>query len=77
MSFNYSKLRGRIREKCGTQDAFAKLLGIGNVSLSARLNNKIDFDSREISDACEILSIPRDEIPQYFFCEESSETRTA
>ena len=39
MSWDYSKLRGKIREVCGTQDAFADRIGIGRVSLSQRLNN--------------------------------------
>lgn len=27
INLNYSKLRGRIREKCGTEGAFAKSIG--------------------------------------------------
>ena len=34
--FDYSKLRGRIKEIFGTQDAFADAVGIGRVSLSKR-----------------------------------------
>ena len=43
MTWDYSKLKGRIKEKCGTQDEFAARLGIGRVSLSKRLNNQIEF----------------------------------
>ena len=43
MSFDYAKLRGKIKEVYRTQDEFAKALGIGRVSLSQRLNNTLDF----------------------------------
>lgn len=76
MTFDYSKLLGKIREKCGTQDKFAELLGIGRVSLSQRLNNRLDFDAKEMKKSCAILDIPESEIPEYFFCTLSSETRT-
>lgn len=76
MDFNYDKLRGKIKEKCGTQDRFAERMNLGRVSISQRLNNKLDFTSKEIEKACKILDIPYSEIPEYFFRLTSSETRT-
>lgn len=67
MKWNYQKLRGRIKEKCGTQDAFADLLGIGRVSLSKRLNNTLEFSQDEIYKSCDILDIKPVDIPLYFF----------
>ena len=67
MSFDYSKLNGKIREVCGTQNNFAHLLGIGRVSLSQRLNNRLEFSQEEIYKACDILHIDLCEIPAYFF----------
>lgn len=67
MEWDYRKLRGRIKEKCETQDAFAEKLGIGRVSLSQRLNNQLEFSQAEIFHACVILDIPFAEIPAYFF----------
>lgn len=67
MAFDYSKLRGKIKEVYGTQDKFAKKLGIGRVSLSQRLNNLLDFSQEEINKSCEILGIEKKEIPVYFF----------
>ena len=67
LAYNYMKLRGRIREICGTQDKFAALLGIGRVSLSQRLNNQLEFSQIEMLKACEILKINREDIPSYFF----------
>lgn len=67
MAFDYNKLRGRIKEVFGTQDKFAKALGIGRVSLSQRLNNYLDFSQSEIDKACELLKLSKEEIPKYFF----------
>lgn len=67
MSFDYSKLRGKIREIYGTQTEFANALGISHVSLSARLNNKIGFDQSEMVKAAELLGISQEEIQCYFF----------
>lgn len=67
MTWNYQKLLGRIKEICGTQDAFAEQLGINRSSLSQRLNNKIEFTQEEMFRACDILSIEPDEMHAYFF----------
>lgn len=67
MAFDYNKLRGKIREVCGTQDNFAKLIGISRTSLSQRLNNALDFSTCEMLTACEVLGIDTKEIPLYFF----------
>lgn len=68
MTWNYNKLRGRIKEICGTQDEFADRLGIGRVSLSKRLNNQLEFTQAEMFKSCEVLSIPDNELSDYFFC---------
>ncbi|MCI8355154.1 MAG: DUF739 family protein [Lachnospiraceae bacterium] len=67
MSYDYRKLRGRIKEICGTQDSFASKLGIGRVSLSQRLNNQLEFSQSEMLRSCEILGINQEDIPIYFF----------
>ena len=71
--FDYSKLRGKIREY-GTQEMFAEAVGISTVTLSERLNNKSQFTQKEISTAVEILNISPDEIPTYFFTPKVKET---
>ena len=67
--FDYSKLRGRIKEKMDSQDALASAIGIGRVSLSKRLNNKLEFSQNEIKAAAVALEIDANEIPSYFFTE--------
>jgi hypothetical protein len=69
MAFDYSKLRGKIKEVCGTQEKFAKQIGIGTVSLSKRLNNLLEFSQQEIKEAARVLGILDCEIPLYFFTE--------
>lgn len=70
MSWNYSKLKGRIKEICGTQDEFASRIGIGRVSLSQRLNNTLEFSQDEIFKSCDVLGLDKSEIPIYFFTPE-------
>lgn len=65
--FDYSMLRGKIREVFGNEEAFAKALGISGVSLSAKLNNQVGFKQKEIVLSCELLMIPYEFIPVYFF----------
>ena len=67
--FDFSKLRGRIKEKLGNESKFAEKIYISTASLSAKLNNKIDFTASEIIKACseEVLDIPLNEISLYFF----------
>ena len=67
LAYDYRKLRGRIREVCGTQDIFAEKIGVGRVTLSQRLNNQSEFSQDEIYRACEVLNLEKEEIPVYFF----------
>ena len=67
--FDYSKLRGKIKEVFGTQSSFAKGMGLSSVSLSSKLNGSTNFTQVEINKACELLSIPVEFIPVYFFTE--------
>lgn len=67
MEFDYSRLRGKIREVFGTEAAFATALEMGRVSLSRRLNNDLEFSAPEILKSCSLLRISSADIPQYFF----------
>lgn len=74
MSFNYSKLRGRIKEKYETQENFAQKMGISRTTLSQKLNNINEFTQQEINKAVELLDLPVEEIPIYFFVIEVQKT---
>ena len=67
VSFNYSKLLGRITEKYGTQYNFAKAMDMSEHSLSVKLNNKNPWKTTEIVKATELLNINTSDIPSYFF----------
>lgn len=65
--FDYSRLLGKIKEKCNTQEIFAKQMRMSRTSLSKRLNNQMYFSQDEIIRACKILNISDADIPLYFF----------
>ena len=67
MSFDYSKLSGKIVEKYGTQYNFAIALGLSERSLSLKLNNRVPWKNTELQKAIELLDIPEKEIGAYFF----------
>ena len=70
MSYDYSKLKGRIVEKFGTHGKFASEIGLSERSLSLKINSSVSWKQSEISRACAILAIPDEEIPAYFFATE-------
>ncbi len=67
MMFNYNKLRGKIKEVFGTQEAFAMHVTLSNTSVSAKLNNKVEFSQKEIIRSARALNIAAADIPEYFF----------
>lgn len=72
MIYDYSKLNGKIVEKCGTQSKFANLIGLSERSLSLKLNNKVSFKQNEMQKALLILGVETNKLPEYFFCPLSS-----
>lgn len=67
MKYNYSKLKGRIVEKCGKRSSFAKDMGLSERSLSCKLNNRNNWKQDEIVKAMEILDIAPEQLIEYFF----------
>jgi hypothetical protein len=65
--FDYTKLRERIREKCGTPEAFALAVGLSPAGIRAKLNNSLDFKLPEMDMACGFLGIRNEEIESIFF----------
>ena len=67
--YDFSRLKGRIKEFYGNQDNFAKELGISRQALSYKLNNltKISFD--ELKEMIDKLEIQPEEITDIFFKE--------
>lgn len=67
MSFKYNKLRGRIVEVYGSQDAFASAIGSTANTVSRKLNGIVGFSQEDICDYCDKLNIPLSEVGVYFF----------
>lgn len=65
--FNYSKLKGRITEKLGTQKAFAELLEITEGTLTSKLLGYTYFTQDEILRSIRILDIDPRDATLYFF----------
>lgn len=67
MAFAYDKLKGKIKEVFGTQEAFAIALGIARTSLYSKLSNNTEFTQTEMLKSLELLHLKRSEIDAYFF----------
>jgi len=74
VKFDYSKLRGRIKELYKTETEFAKELGLSTVSLSGRLNNKLNFEQSEMLKIGEMLNIDKEDLHNYFFTRQIKKT---
>lgn len=67
MAFDYSKLKGRIIEKFGTQTNFVKKFGVSENTFSLKMNNKLRFSTDDIIKISDMLEINGDDIGSYFF----------
>lgn len=65
----YSKLRGRIIEKFGSQKDFAMAMGMNVSTLSLKLNGKSEWTREEIEKACHLLDILLEDVHFYFFAQ--------
>jgi len=66
--WDYSKLKGRIKEKYDTQQKFVEALGIlSDTSITYKLSNQTEFKQSEIYKIMKILEIDDSEIKAYFF----------
>lgn len=67
IKFDYSKLRGRIVEKCGSQKAFAGKIGISECTLTSKMMGYTYFNQKDIASAINVLDIDPGEVSSYFF----------
>ena len=65
--FDYRDLRGLIRSKFGTQENYAKAIGISNTSLQERLSNKVPFKQTEIIMTKQLLGLSAEKMDEIFF----------
>lgn len=67
MEFDYSKLRGKIREVFSTQEQYANSMDLSETSITNKLNNNSYFTQAEIIKSIDLLKIDVNEIGAYFF----------
>ncbi len=67
IKFDFSKLKGKIKEVFNTQAIFAKEMEMNESTLSNKLNNNVEFSSTEIVKSCNLLGITFDKVNEYFF----------
>ena len=65
--FDYSKLRGRIREVFGTEGAFAKAIGRSHNFMSSVFSGNSVLSQDDIVNAVKELGMSVDDIGVYFF----------
>lgn len=76
MKYDYSKLRGLIREHVGTLKNFSEALGISATSLNERLNNNVAFKQDEMDKALEILNQDPESIREIFYSRSTENRKT-
>jgi len=65
--FDYRKLSGKIVEVLGDKKTLAEKLGMTYPTMMHRTHSRFPFDQFEIVEICDILGIPYEQIPEYFF----------
>ena len=63
----FAKLRGAIREKFGTQAAFADALDMSPATLSKKLSGQTEWTRKEMEDAGRLLGFSPSDNHTYFF----------
>lgn len=74
--YDFSKLKGKIKELFGTQEAFANAMGISPPTMSYKLNGVTEWTQDEIVKAIKLLNIPPEEIHVYFFTQKVEKNST-
>lgn len=73
MSFDYSKLRGRIVERYGSVAKFSEKTKIKYPAVIRKMAGETAFTQADIVEWCELLGIDMSEAPLYFL-QRSSES---
>ena len=67
MSYNYSKLRGKIIEKFGTLGEFSKAMKWSERTNGLKLSGRVEWKQNEIITATRLLDVNSEDIDIYFF----------
>lgn len=66
MSFNYSKLRGRIYEKYDSMSAFATALGKSKQTVTMKMSGVVKFSQEDIVNWSKLLDISPEQYGLFF-----------
>jgi len=72
MSFDYSKLRGRIIEKYGSVRGFSEHTRIGYPAVIRKMAGETKFSQEDIMEWCNLLEIELVDVPLFFLNESSN-----
>lgn len=67
IEYDYSRLKGRIKQIFNTQEAFALAMGLSERSLSLKLSSARGWKQDQIMKAIWVLGLTEDDIQSYFF----------
>lgn len=67
MNFDFSKLKGLIRERGLTQEKVAEEIDIAHSTFNLKINGNAFFTQEEIYKISKFLKISREDIVEYFF----------
>lgn len=74
--YDYSKLKGKIRELGITQNEYAASIGITEQTLNLRFKNQRHFKQDEIEKSMKLFQEPLENIQQYFFTKKVAKIET-
>lgn len=76
MNFDYSKIKGKIRELGLTQSEYAKYIGITEQTLILRFKNKRPFTQPEMAMTMHLFNEPIENVRIYFFTQKIKKNLT-
>lgn len=74
--YDYSKLRGLIREKLKTEGEFARRIGRSHNYLTKVFQNETYLNHKDIATGADVLNIKKEDIGIYFFTKEVHKKET-
>ena len=75
MEFDFSKLKGRIKEKGYTQENVAKRLNVSVSTFNLKINGNAFFTQEELYEMSNMLEIPKEDFYNYFFTQKVEKTK--
>lgn len=64
---NINKLKGAIIEKGYSQRSLAEALGVSKTTINAKINEKTNFNVKEVEELCTLLGLEQERMIEIFF----------